>query len=311
MIDFRYHVVSIVAIFLALATGVALGSGPLGSKLSDGLAGQASRDRETVEQQREQLARGEQVEEFNQAFVDGVDSRLLPGLLNGTGVTVFTLPGAANSAVDGVIEDLQAAGAIVVGEVSMSSALLDPANRTTAQTLATDVLRGVDGVPSVEAAGSYQIVGYAMAQGLLAAAPLGAIQNPEAQEIQGAFEGAGYLSYEGGLRRRGGLAVVVAGETDPQSDPAQTEVLTAIIDSMDSLSAGVVLAGPLESAQEGGFLRALRDSDVADRVSSVDVVDQAAGQVVTVMALAEQVAKGSGHYGIGPGADQVMPAAGR
>src|SRR5690606_24498715 len=32
VIDFRYHVISIVAIFLALATGIALGAGPLGEE---------------------------------------------------------------------------------------------------------------------------------------------------------------------------------------------------------------------------------------------------------------------------------------
>jgi len=307
MINFRYHVVSIVAIFLALATGVALGSGPLRSTLSDGLAGQASRDRQTVEEQRVQLARSQQLNDFNQSFINGVDDRLLPGVLNRTGVTLFTLPGAPNSAVDGVVEDLETAGAVVVGEVAVSSALLDPVNRTTAENLATDVLRGIDGLPNIEAAGSYEVVGYAMAQGLLAATPIGAANDPASQQIQGAFEGAGYLSYDGGVRRRGGLALIVAGEPDPDADPAQAEVLTAMLDSMDFLSAGVVLVGPLESSQEGGYLQTLRDSDVADRVSTVDVVDQAAGQAVTVMALVEQAAKGAGHYGIGQGADQVMP----
>ncbi|HUV47611.1 MAG TPA: copper transporter, partial [Actinomycetes bacterium] len=34
MIDFRYHIVSIVAIFMALAVGIVLGSGPLKDDIS-------------------------------------------------------------------------------------------------------------------------------------------------------------------------------------------------------------------------------------------------------------------------------------
>ena len=63
---------------------------------------------------------------------------------------------------------------------------------------------------------------------------------------------------------------------------------------------------PMETAR-GGPVRTLRDSDVADNVSSVDMVDTPAGQVITAIALAEQAAGDSGHYGIGEAADQVVP----
>ena len=37
MIDFRYHLVSIVSIFLALAVGIVLGAGPLQGQIGDTL----------------------------------------------------------------------------------------------------------------------------------------------------------------------------------------------------------------------------------------------------------------------------------
>ena len=55
MIDFRYHVISIVAIFLALATGIALGAGPLGDEFDQQLANQAQQDRQDKEDLRDQL----------------------------------------------------------------------------------------------------------------------------------------------------------------------------------------------------------------------------------------------------------------
>ena len=42
MIDFRYHVVSIVSIFLALAVGIVLGAGPLQGRLGDTLSKEVS-----------------------------------------------------------------------------------------------------------------------------------------------------------------------------------------------------------------------------------------------------------------------------
>jgi hypothetical protein len=308
VIDFRYHLVSLVAVFLALAAGVALGSGPLGAELSNGLLSEDDKDRETAEAQRLELSAANQVANFNDAFASAVDTSVLDGLLDGTTVTVFALPDANSATVAAVIEELQVAGADVVGKVDVAPALIDATNRTTAQNLATQVLRGVDGVPTVAEAGSYEVVGYAVAQGLLTTTLTGAPVDAKAQEIQSAFQGADYLTYEGGdVASRGGLAVVVAGNSNAKGSQARSEVLAAMLDSMDSLSGGLVLAGPLETQQNPGFIAGLLTSDAASRVSTVDMVETVAGRVVTVMALAEQAGESSGHYGAGAGADEVLP----
>jgi hypothetical protein len=38
MIDFRYHLVSLVSVFIALAVGIVLGAGPLKDPISEGLS---------------------------------------------------------------------------------------------------------------------------------------------------------------------------------------------------------------------------------------------------------------------------------
>ena len=43
MISFRYHVVTLVSVFLALAVGIALGGGPLQGEVDDSLVGQLHR----------------------------------------------------------------------------------------------------------------------------------------------------------------------------------------------------------------------------------------------------------------------------
>ena len=42
MIDFRYHLVSIISVFLALAVGIVLGAGPLQANLGDQLSDQVA-----------------------------------------------------------------------------------------------------------------------------------------------------------------------------------------------------------------------------------------------------------------------------
>ena len=37
MIDFRYHIVSLISVFLALAVGIVLGAGPLNEPIARGL----------------------------------------------------------------------------------------------------------------------------------------------------------------------------------------------------------------------------------------------------------------------------------
>ena len=42
MIDFRYHIVSLVAVFLALGVGIVLGSGPLDEQIQGALQTQTN-----------------------------------------------------------------------------------------------------------------------------------------------------------------------------------------------------------------------------------------------------------------------------
>ena len=54
MIDFRYHLVSLISVFLALAVGIVLGAGPLRENLGDQLAGQVEQLRTEKDQLRTQ-----------------------------------------------------------------------------------------------------------------------------------------------------------------------------------------------------------------------------------------------------------------
>ncbi|MGI8614562.1 MAG: copper transporter [Nocardioidaceae bacterium] len=307
MIDFRYHVISIVAIFLALATGIALGAGPLGNKLQQGLLNSAAQDRQDKIDLRTNLDSSNQMVSYNDDFVSAVAGQLLGQRLSGRTVAVFSLPGADPNTVAAIRDDIAKAGGTVVADVTVSGALLDPANRQTAENLAGQVLDGVPGLPNTAGASSYQLVGYSVARGFLATPATGAMVDPTAQEIQAAFDGAHYLSYGGDINKRGNLAVLVAGPPAANVQSGQGELLATVAKAMDALSGGVVVSGPLTSAGDGGYIQAVRASDAAASVSTVDVADVPAGQVATALALEQQADGAAGQYGIGDGADSRLP----
>src|SRR3712207_250787 len=130
MVDFRYHVVSIVAVFLALGIGIVFGTTAINRAILDNLEGNVSRlagDKRALEDERRILTdRATDAEAWGQA----VSPTLVNGVLAGERVVVVSAPGATRDLRDGVVKQLTAAGATVTGRIRLSAALNDPARVT-------------------------------------------------------------------------------------------------------------------------------------------------------------------------------------
>lgn len=307
MIDFRYHVISIVAIFLALATGIALGAGPLGEEFDHQLANQADRDREAKEELRDQLDRVERIVEFESEFTQGFAAKIAGQRLRERSVAVFALPGADEDVVDGVAKRIEAAGGTISSTVTIQDGLMDPSERQTAEGIAERVLDGVEGIPTTEGAQSYQLVGYSLARAYLTTTDAGAPMDDAAKGIAAALKEGDLVIPEGDPSRRASLAVVVAGPPSEEPEDGQSELLATMVQAMDTLSGGVVVTGPLPAASEDGYVAAVRDSDAVDSVSTVDIADRPSGQLVTVLSLAQQADGSVGQYGAADSADEAFP----
>jgi hypothetical protein len=104
--------------------------------------------------------------------------------------------------------------------------------------------------------------------------------------------------------------LVVAGAPYGSADDraGAGSILLSLLSSLDDHSDGVVLAGPVSSGAQDGLVGELRaDPSTAAAVSSVDATERIAGAVVAVLALREQAAGKSGHYGTSASSDGVMP----
>jgi hypothetical protein len=120
------------------------------------------------------------------------------------------------------------------------------------------------------------------------------------------------MSAQGEFTQRGGLVLFIAGAGSGSAEERSgtNTIVTSLAKAIDADTDGVVVSGPVPSARAGGVVEAVRtDVAAAKDVSTVDALSRAAGQVVTVMALAQQATGEAGHYGAVDAADGAMPGA--
>jgi len=309
VIDFRYHLVSIVAIFLALAIGIVLGTTALNGPVTSGLQKSLtslSGDANNLHTQNAAL--NQQLNGAN-SFAQAAAPQLLKRLLDGQRVVLIGAPGASSEVEHGVTVALQQAGATISGQVQLQDKFFDTSATTLSYVdqLSQDVkpadLTLADGTPQLRAA---KVLARAI---VTSTAP--ALEDPAGQAILSAFAGGGFLSASGTPAQRATLAVVIT-PANPLTGPnagAANQALTAVATAVNAGSAATVMAGPASSLQPGGAIAALRSSASASKVSSVDDADFSFGQIAVAQALAQQAATHkAGSYGIGPGTNGAAPS---
>lgn len=316
MVDFRYHLVSIIAVFLALAVGIVVGTAALNGPIQDGLRRsiqEQAQDKRVLETEVRDLQA--QVAASDE-FATSLAPQLVGDALDGERVLLVTTPDTPGDLVDKLRPVLAAAGAAVTGVLEVAPALADPAQRPLLEDLVAQVVpAGVElpeGDPVQRAAAE-----------LAAALTTGPGNEPvdagEAQAVVAAFQEAGLVGYTPAPAAQDRLAtattvVVLGGPAGGQRpDTERQQQLAALVElaaAFDARARGAVVAGPRSSALDGGLVDALRGQpSVASAVSSVDNADRGIGRVAVVRALAEQVAGRAGQYGAGPGASAPLPAA--
>ncbi|MQA88253.1 MAG: copper transporter [Streptosporangiales bacterium] len=304
MIDFRYHVVSIVAVFLALAIGIVLGTTALREPVINRLTATTSQLGADNEKLRVDLRTLQQQSKGNDDFVAEITPQLVEHQLDGERVVVVEAPGADPAQRDAVTAVLKQSGATVAGRVSIQNKYLADGEINVIDELATRLRP-----PSVTLNGGTT---YERAGQLLASAVVtdddSAAESPPDDTVLSGFETAEYVS--GRPDARATLAVMIAPSTPFTGNGAVDDnaALVAMAQALDAQGTGATLIGPAPSAAEGGLVKALRESgEASEEVSTVDAADTAAGRVVAVLALQRELSGRTGHFGTGQGVEGFHP----
>jgi hypothetical protein len=306
MINFRFHLVSIIAVFLALAAGIVIGS-TFDDDLADALRGQVDEVKQRaddVDRENDALRSdvGRLEDELAASAPFSVDSRL-----TGVPVALVALRGSDENDVDAVLERVREAGAEAPAVIWLEDQWQ---------------LEGGDEARLQEAIGS-RLSGSVLRRAALreladrlTAVGSGPEGEPDALEaladagfvtidMSGGFDSSDLESWPGPSAR----AVVVTGTDAVEPDDTfEGELVTAL----DGAGASTVLAETYEQHEDGpergDRIRSVRDSDdLGTRVSTVDSLDRESGRVASVLALQELARGVVGHYGFGDGADQPLP----
>ncbi|MFL6129752.1 MAG: copper transporter [Mycobacteriales bacterium] len=307
MIDFRYHVVSLVAVFLALALGVLLGTTQLSGAVSDDLRGQVRQ----LDSDKRQLQTELRTLQGRTRSDDTVTAALAPKLVAGTlrdaKVVLVATPQAADSTGDGVQQALERAGAQVTGRVQLTDDYADPRRAADAKAYVTGGGQPA-GFQLPESADAGVLSGALLSYALLGTKkddPTPAVTS----EVLAGFASLRMLRVDSAQVTPGDLAVVVASGPVQGAEPAaRLQALGDLVSALDGAGRGAVVAGTPAAAGRDGLVAAVRaDSGLASAVSTVDHADRPVGQVAAVFALAQQSAGRSAQYGTAAGAEAPFP----
>jgi hypothetical protein len=307
VINFRYHVVSLTAVFLALAIGLVVGTAALNGPVADSLKNQVSalsKDnsnfRDQANQYRDELNR-------TQDFAAELAPALLDGKLAGRRILLVALPGSQDY-VDQIKQMLTLAGATITAKVTVQDKFFDPANNTELLDLAA-----AGAQPSIPPTGlPLNSNGVETSSALLA---LGLQQH--AQEVAAAdltalltaYTKQGYIGVDSGAKGDADSTVIVAGLPPVDKDAAKKAQSAVTLATEFAKERPLVVAG--NGVGDGNLISEIRaDPTLVKTISTVDNGSTTQGQVATAMAVVERVVQGrAGQYGVSAGATSQVPKA--
>ena len=305
MINLRYHVVSLVAVFLALTVGIVMGSTVVDKVTVDALnarVDEVSRNVRNAEAENRRL--GDQLKTVRD-FADQARDHISDGHLRGVPVLVVGITGIDRKPVDGLRQALVSSEATLAGTVWFTAKMrLD--NQDDTRALATTLGLTVD-QPEVVRHRALDVVA-----GTLAGAgdtnPLPALADAGFVVFDTPPDQATALAPALTSLPAAGLRVVLV--SGAGADVADDDLAVPLAVALGRSSARVVAAEAGRDTPGGravfvGLLR--KDTSVGPRVSTVDDLESPGGQAAAVLALADLAAPRTGPYGVGPGAERLLP----
>jgi hypothetical protein len=347
VINLRYHIVSITAVFLALGIGLTLGSSFLDRVTVDRLEHQLDTLQKRVDAtntENDLLSdRLGALEQRDQDLTAELPERLLAGHLDAVPVLVVAAEGTDEALVDQTISALSSAGASVAGTWWLTERWsLDDADEVSelgdVLDLATDDAGRLQRNAAVRLAELLDTASQPAPEPEVVEGPVDPAipeQTPTEQTppaptepaLVAALEDAGFVDYTA-LPGSGDERVLLPGAdaryvvvSGAPADAGPSVFAAALLEEAvaDGVAPMVAAQGATdlpdvdgvpasEDARRTTFVGPLREGELTrDRLSTVDDLDIAAGLAATVLAVEDLGAARTGHYGVATGSARLLP----
>jgi Copper transport outer membrane protein, MctB len=278
----RSYAVPLTAVLLALATGIALGAGPLTDTRSSASPGP-------------QVVTRAPDSGYADAFAGSVASRLYAHGLSRRPVALVSLPGADPATVTALATQVRAAGGQVAATYAIQSQLVDAQQKSLVDTLGVQLARQLTGKIDRQAT-TYPRIGQLVA---IAAATRGTTGTPagdDAAAVRQSLVAARLLSVPAGDPPTAPLVLVVLGS------PVDQAIADGLMTGLAAGARGVVAVAPTRDPTLAGLAR----DGVTRRVMTVDGSETGAGRVAAVLGLVRSWRTPGGAFGAS-GADGAVP----
>ena len=318
MISLRQHIFSLVAVFVALAIGIAAGSTVVRGPLLESTRARLESAEQLIDIERaENEILAAEVDQL-EGFAEEGPEQLLAGRLTGSSVLLIVAGDVESTAVRGVIRSVRAAASEYLGQIRLDPSLFDPED-----TAAVAEAIGLD--PATPTEQVLEVFGERAAQQIAEVGALLEGEIPEQGAVRAVFgdlEDAGLvdlLDVPGTATGSSEFDVVVLTDRNVPHDPAPLleALVTRPIGDAAVLADTVMLVaevGRLDSGNDEpvpSFVGRIRDDGrLRDEVSTVDNAETILGWVAVVLGLEASQRGLVGHYGFRSGADQAIPARG-
>ena len=311
MISFRFHVVSLMAVFLAIAIGVVVGTTYVDRAVVEGLENRVDNVSNNLDQRKAENDALERDLDDVRRYAAASADFAVTGRLTGVPVLLLAVRGVSDEVAAQTLALARRAGAEVPGITWIESRwALDGGDDKADLAAAARIDAGLASTAVVDGALS-MLVSALGARGegadrMTADAVLNGLVDDGFLSVDPQGDGAASLLSLSGRAPR--ILLLTATELPTGLAAVVAPLLARSSGTGLPTVAAEVYVAQTDGPKRGQALLAALDDDVRDRVGIVDDADAPEGRVAAVLAL-DEVAQGrAAHFGYGPGAESALPA---
>jgi outer membrane murein-binding lipoprotein Lpp len=309
MISLRSHAISLAAVFLALAVGVALGSGLLSNTLLSGLRD----DKQELQNQINGLTDDKNLlnEKLNAAgeFDAQMSPRILHDTLKDKSVVVFRTPDAAQDDVEALTRLVGEAGGAVSGTIDLTQQFVYANSAEKLLSVVNSPILPAGRVLSTklldQGSQAGDLLGIALLTGREPGAPV--VDDMQRDTVLATLRDTGFLTYGAQHIGVADTALIVTGASLDDGAGNQGATVARLAAGLAPHGMATLVAGRDGSATGTAAVAVTRsDAGMKGVVGTVDDIGSQSGRITALLALREMIDGGRpGQYGIGQGATSV------